>query len=73
MSDSTFDPAITVAALNTSLLSLEEALSNLHSKAWSETRESLSTLERAEMDILLAYAINDLTWGKYPTLTVYLP
>jgi len=65
MSDSTVDPITTLSSLTASMSSLESALSSLHNRPWPETLESLTTLDRAKMDILLAYAINDLVWGIF--------
>lgn len=58
------DPTASLDSLSTSFAALQFALSSLHTRPWSETTESLSSLERAKMDILLAYAINDLIWGE---------
>lgn len=58
------DPAATLAELRTSLTSVEETLKPLLDKQWNETTASLGTLDRAKMDILVSYAINDLIWGK---------
>lgn len=61
------DPAVTLAALRSSLSSVEETLGPLLDKKWNDTTASLSTMDRAKMDILVSYAINDLIWGKYRT------
>lgn len=61
------DPAVTLAALRTSLISVEQTLAPLLEQKWSETTASLGTMDRAKMDILVSYAINDLIWGKYRT------
>lgn len=58
------DPAATLASLRTSLTSVEETLRPLLDKQWNEITASLGTLDRAKMDILVSYAINDLIWGK---------
>jgi exosome complex protein LRP1 len=58
------DPAATLAALRSSLSSVEETLGPLLEKKWNDTTASLSTMDRAKMDILVSYAINDLIWGK---------
>jgi exosome complex protein LRP1 len=58
------DPAVTLAALRSSLTSVEETLGPLLEKKWNDTTASLSTMDRAKMDILVSYAINDLIWGK---------
>ena len=68
MPESSPEPSQTLASLKTSFASLENAFSALHSRPWTETIESLSTLERVKMDILIAYAINDLIWGKLSRL-----
>jgi len=58
------DPAATLAALRTALSSVEETLGPLLEKKWNDTTASLGTMDRAKMDILVSYAINDLIWGK---------
>lgn len=58
------DQAATLAELRTSLTSVEETLKPLLEKQWNEITASLGMLERAKMDILVSYAINDLIWGK---------
>ena len=63
------DPAVTLAALRSSLSSVEETLGPLLEKKWNDTTASLNTMDRAKMDILVSYAINDLIWGK---LLIYL-
>lgn len=59
-------PATSTGSLISSLPDLEASLAPLYDKPWSETVEKLDTLERAKIDILLSYAINDLIWGEYP-------
>ena len=58
------NPSETLASLRTSLLSVEETLKPLLERKWAETTGELDTLERAKMDVLVSYAINDLIWGK---------
>ncbi|OCF36762.1 hypothetical protein I316_01358 [Kwoniella heveanensis BCC8398] len=57
-----FNPATTLSALTKSLDVLENALKPLQTQEWSSTLEELSTLERAKMDVLASYAVNDLIW-----------
>jgi exosome complex protein LRP1 len=59
-----FDPSTTSSSLLSSLSSLEESIAPLLSKPWEETLDSLGTLERTKMNVLMAYAINDLIWGR---------
>lgn len=59
------DPTETLASLKTGLESVEETLKPLLEGKWTETTGSLSTLERAKMDVLVSYAINDLLWGGH--------
>ncbi|WVF71558.1 hypothetical protein IAT40_006366 [Kwoniella sp. CBS 6097] len=56
------NPAVTLSALTNSLDVLERALEPLQAQEWSSTLEGLSTLERAKMDVLASYTINDLIW-----------
>lgn len=62
------DPTQTLSELRQGLSSVEETLKPLLERKWTETTGSLDTLERAKMDVLVSYAINDLVWG-----TVYAP
>ncbi|WVQ80625.1 hypothetical protein IAT38_002730 [Cryptococcus sp. DSM 104549] len=55
-------PADTLASLTTSLDALEAALAPLEAQQWSETIGELAPLERAKMDVLAAYTVNDLVW-----------
>ncbi|WVR07136.1 hypothetical protein IAU60_004177 [Kwoniella sp. DSM 27419] len=55
-------PAATLKSLTASLAGLEAALDPLCAEEWSQTVDGLSTLERAKMDILASYTINDLIW-----------
>ena len=59
-------PSETLASLRNSLSSVEETLKPLLERKWAETTGALGTLERAKMDVLVSYAINDLIWGKSP-------
>lgn len=63
-----FDSTTTPLELSSSLLELETALSPILSRDWSEQLEVLSPLERAKMDVMMAYTIVDLIWGKLPAL-----
>jgi exosome complex protein LRP1 len=58
------DPAATLATLRTSLESVEKSLAPLLERKWNETTAGLGTMDRAKMDILVSYAINDLIWGE---------
>jgi exosome complex protein LRP1 len=58
------NPTATLAALRISLSSVEETLAPLLEKKWNDTTGSLNTMDRAKMDILVSYAINDLIWGE---------
>ena len=58
------EPGEALSALSDSLPALEEAFAPLLQRPWSETLESMSELDRAKVDILMAYAINDLVWSE---------
>ncbi|KAK8864301.1 hypothetical protein IAR55_001548 [Kwoniella newhampshirensis] len=62
MSAHEITPQQTLASLTSSLDTLEKAFKPLESSPWSETISALPTLERAKMDVLVSYAINDLIW-----------
>lgn len=61
------DPSTSTTALLEALPALEASIGALKEKSWSETTEALPTLDRAKMDVLLSYAINDLIWGRLPS------
>lgn len=63
------DPSASLAQLRKSLSSVEETLAPLLEQKWSETTAALGTMERAKMDVLVSYAINDLIWGMFPYFT----
>jgi exosome complex protein LRP1 len=63
MSQEDQDPTATLATLRESLNSVEETLGPLLEQKWTETTSNLGTLDRAKMDVLVSYAINDLIWG----------
>ena len=63
------DPSSSASALLAALPDLEASLGALKAQPWSETKEGLSTIDRAKMDVLLSYAINDLIWGE-PSLSL---
>ena len=62
MSDS--DPAAAIAALAQSLPDLEAAFEPILSQPWNELVDKLEPLDRAKLDVFMAYAINNLIWGK---------
>jgi exosome complex protein LRP1 len=56
-------PQAAIQAFRSDLPRLEALLQPLLSKPWAEMRGKLGTLEKAKMDVLLAYTINDLVWS----------
>lgn len=62
-SEEDLDPQQTLRSLTSSLDDLETQLAPLLNAKWSDTITGMSTLERAKMDVLVSYAINDLIWG----------
>ena len=58
------EPKEAAQCLLESLPALEESVKALKSKSWEDTTEALETLDRAKMNVLLAYAVNDLIWGE---------
>jgi exosome complex protein LRP1 len=64
MSDEYSTPQLAIQSFKADFLQLQDSLKPLFSAEWEETREKLGTLERAKMDIMLAYAINDLVWSQ---------
>ncbi|KAI9639439.1 Sas10/Utp3/C1D family-domain-containing protein [Dioszegia hungarica] len=57
-----FDPATTSVELESSLAELETALSPLFKQEWAAQMDGLDPLERAKMDVMIAYTIVDLIW-----------
>ncbi|ORX36778.1 hypothetical protein BD324DRAFT_681543 [Kockovaella imperatae] len=61
MADS--DPSESIAGLLKTLPELEQAFEAVLSRpSWTETVDQMNPLDRAKLDILMAYAINDLVW-----------
>ncbi|CAK9783758.1 hypothetical protein CC85DRAFT_289578 [Cutaneotrichosporon oleaginosum] len=56
------DPAATLRDFSVSLDTLESALAPLLARPLAETRDALGTIERAKLDVLIAYTINNLVW-----------
>jgi exosome complex protein LRP1 len=61
--DEEVDPSETLRALVSSLDAVEALLSPLLEKPWHETLEALDVLQRAKLQVLVSYAVNDLVWG----------
>lgn len=59
------DPSVALTALTGTMGDLEAAISPLLSKPLNETLGDLQPLERAKLDVLIAYAINNLAWGEW--------
>lgn len=59
-----FDPATTSVELESSLAELETALSPLFKQEWAAQMDGLDPLERAKMDVMIAYTIVDLIWSE---------
>lgn len=58
------DPSAALHALAGTLDRLEAAVAPLLAQPLNDTLNDLAPLERAKMDILVAYAINNLVWGE---------
>ncbi|BEJ17774.1 hypothetical protein CspHIS471_0700420 [Cutaneotrichosporon sp. HIS471] len=56
------DPAATLRDLNVSLDTIEAALAPLLARPLTETLEALGSIERAKLDVLLAFTVNNLVW-----------
>lgn len=59
-----FDPATCPSHLSSSLDDLTSALSPLLGQDWADTLDNLDPLERAKMDVMMAYTVVDLIWGE---------
>lgn len=62
------DPSTSTSELLKAIPALEASLGALKEKSWEETTDALEGLDRAKIDVLLSYAINDLIWGQYTSL-----
>jgi exosome complex protein LRP1 len=49
--------------LCTSINALRDTLDPVLSQTWSSSVDALSALERAKVDIMIAYTLVDLVWG----------
>lgn len=58
------DPSAALAALTGTMDDLEAAVAPLLARPLNDTMADLGPLERAKMDVLVAYAINNLVWGE---------
>jgi len=58
------DPSAALKTLDASLDSLEAAVAPLLVRTRAQTLESLDSTQKAKMDVLLAFAINNLVWSK---------
>ncbi|KAL7421730.1 hypothetical protein Q5752_003501 [Cryptotrichosporon argae] len=56
------DPSVALNKLTAALNGIEAGLVSLTSVPLDETRGALPSLDRAKLDVLLAYTINDLIW-----------
>ncbi|GMK58024.1 hypothetical protein CspeluHIS016_0500560 [Cutaneotrichosporon spelunceum] len=56
------DPAATLRDLDVSLDTIEAALAPLLAHPLNETRSALGAIERAKLDVLVAYTVNNLVW-----------
>ncbi|WWC61736.1 uncharacterized protein I303_104321 [Kwoniella dejecticola CBS 10117] len=64
------DPKQTLESLTSALGVLEKSLESLLEgeaidSAWNDKLGKLDTMDRAKMDVLASYTINDLIWGEY--------
>ncbi len=55
----------TLGSLSTSLSDVERILKPLLDKPWDDTLEDLDGLQRAKMNVLVAYGICDLVWSEW--------
>jgi hypothetical protein len=58
------DPAPTLSALSTSLDHLTAVLEPLLDRPWTDTLEDLDVLQKAKMNVLVAYGICDVVWSE---------
>jgi hypothetical protein len=58
------DPSAALSALDTSLASLEAAVAPLLARSRASTLDAVGKVDKAKMDVLLAFAINNLVWGE---------
>lgn len=63
--DDEVDPSETLKSLTASLENVQQLLDPILSKPWHETLEALDVLQRAKLEVLVSYAVNDLVWGTF--------
>ena len=56
-------PSLTLQAIKSSFSALQSRLVPLLEREWDETLDSLDSVQRAKLDVLMAYMINNLIWG----------
>lgn len=59
------DPSATLKSFDTTLSALETAVAPLFDQSLNSLRDDLGGIDRAKLDVLLAYAINNLVWSEY--------
>lgn len=59
------DPTATLKSFDASLNALEAAVAPLFKQGLNTLRDELGGIDRAKLDVLLAYAINNLVWSEY--------
>lgn len=59
------DPSATLKSFDSTLSALETAVAPLFDQSLNTLRDELGGIDRAKLDVLLAYAINNLVWSEY--------
>lgn len=58
------DPAATLRSFDASLSALETTIAPLFDQSLNTLRDGLDGIDRAKLDVLLAYTINNLVWSE---------
>lgn len=59
------DPSASLKLFDSTLSALETAVAPLFDQSLNSLRDGLGGIDRAKLDVLLAYTINNLVWSEY--------
>lgn len=58
------DPSAALKSFDSTLSALETAVAPLFDQSLNSLRDGLGGIDRAKLDVLLAYTINNLVWSE---------
>lgn len=65
------DPSAALKSFDSTLSALETAVAPLFDQSLNTLRDELGGIDRAKLDVLLAYAINNLVWSEFLSSNVF--